>query len=278
MKYLETKHEKRSALITTVIVLLLILVLFISGPKYLDPPDEYGVMVNFGTSSTGSGEIQPTEPVKSEPEKQQDTPEQEVAEPVETTSAPDQAQEQVLTQDTEEALAVKKAEEAKTQKEAAEAKEKARQEQLRKEQEAKKAEIDKMFGGLNKSDGKESGGEGDDNTAGDKGQIDGNPYANSYYGNGSGDNGKGYGLGGRGNASFQKIKPDCDAEGKVVVEIVVDRSGKVIKATPGKRGTVADRCLWDAARKTALTHKWAPDSKAPEKQIGFVVVKFEVGQ
>ena len=277
MKYLETKHEKRSAIITAVIVLLLLLVLFISGPKYLDPPDEYGVMVNFGTSDTGSGDVQPTEPIKSEPVEQQETPE-EVVEEVEESSAPEATEEKVLTQDTEEAIAMKKAAEEKRRKEAAEAKEKARQEKIRKEQEAKKAKLDAMMGGLNKSDGKATGGEGDDNTGGDKGQIDGNPYANSYYGSGSGDGGKGYGLGGRGSATFQRIKPDCDAEGIVVVEIIVGRSGKVIKATPGKRGTVADRCLWDAAKRTALTHRWSADSKAPEKQIGFVVVKFEVGQ
>ena len=32
----------------------------------MDPPEEYGVAINFGNSPVGSGNIQPTEPIKSE--------------------------------------------------------------------------------------------------------------------------------------------------------------------------------------------------------------------
>jgi len=38
-----------------------------------------------------------------------------------------------------------------------------------------------LIGGINKSEGTASGGEGDDNKAGDKGQPDGDPYATSYF-------------------------------------------------------------------------------------------------
>jgi hypothetical protein len=37
-----------------------------------------------------------------------------------------------------------------------------------------------------KSNGKAKGGEGNDNIAGDKGSLNGDPYANSYYGSGMG--------------------------------------------------------------------------------------------
>ena len=118
-----------------------------------------------------------------------------------------------------------------------------------------------------------------DNTGGDKGQLDGKTYAPSYFGDpGSGNGGKGYGLNGRGSATYNKVIPDCQEEGRVVVEIHVDRSGKVIKAIPGKRGTTGDACLYQAAKETALSHRWKADSKAPATQIGWVKIDFSLGQ
>ena len=63
MKYLNTKHERNSAKITALIVLILLLLLFVVGPQYMDPPIEYGVSVNFGNSAVGSGNVQPDKPV-----------------------------------------------------------------------------------------------------------------------------------------------------------------------------------------------------------------------
>ncbi len=132
---------------------------------------------------------------------------------------------------------------------------------------------------VGKSDGTETGNEGDDDRAGDKGQIDGDPYAPSYFGQpGTGSGGVGYGLNGRGRPTKKKFVPDCDEEGRVVVEVHVDRGGRVVNAVPGKRGTTGAYCLYDAAKKTALSYKWPADSKAPSKQIGFVVVNFTVTQ
>ena len=63
MKYLETKHERNSAKITALIVVILLLLLFVVGPPYLDPPEEYGVAVNFGSTDFGSGNVQPKAPL-----------------------------------------------------------------------------------------------------------------------------------------------------------------------------------------------------------------------
>ena len=76
-----------------------------------------------------------------------------------------------------------------------------------------------------------------------------------------------------------KVRQECNEEGRVVVRITVDRSGKVIKAEPGVKGTTNTApCLLDPARKTALSHRWNTDSNAPTQQIGFVVVNFKLGQ
>ena len=305
MGYFKTKHQKHSARLTTLIMLLLILLLFIVGPGYMDPPLEYGVAVNFGTTDKGSGIIQPKKPLAS-----QSTPVSEpVVEPVKAAvpveSSEPAAAEEVLTAEDIESIAIKKAEaetaklkadsDAKEKAEAeatakaqadtkakADAEAKAEEERLKKEADLKakkKQELDALMGGIGSDDGTDIGSEGDDDTPGDKGQLNGNPYAPCYFGSpGSGNGGVGYGLNGRGRPSKSKVIPDCDEEGTVVVEIHVNQNGNVVKAIPGKRGTTGDICLYEAAKKTALTHKWPADSKAPAKQIGYVIVDFSVRQ
>lgn len=283
MKYLETKHERNSAKITTLIVVILVLLLFIVGPPYLEPPLEYGVAVNFGTSEFGSGEVQPTEPIKSEPQKVIEEPKVEASK-IETSSPSNTKAENVLTEENAEAIAIKKQKEAEAKALAeAERKEQLRkeaQERKRQEEADKKKKLDALIGGVSKSEGTQSGGEGPDSQAGDKGQLDGDPYAPSYFGgSGPGKGGVGYGLNGRGRPTRQIFKQDCNEYGLVVVKIEVDRSGKVVSAQPGERGTTNTHpCLLDPAKKIALSHKWPPDSNAPARQIGFVSINFDISQ
>ncbi|MGB5238686.1 MAG: energy transducer TonB, partial [Flavobacteriaceae bacterium] len=114
----------------------------------------------------------------------------------------------------------------------------------------------------------------------DKGDPDGDPYANTYYGSpGSGSGTEGYGLRGRSLGGSDKVEPTCDEQGIVVVEIIVNQNGKVIQATPGVKNTTnAAQCLLIAARETALTYYWNADPKAPNRQMGFVVVNFKLGE
>jgi len=297
MKYFETIHERNSARITALISVLIILLLFVVGTKYMDPPEEYGVAVNFGTTDFGSGDVQPTKPIKSEPreveEQPQETVKQQEQKQPEAAASKTKA-EDVLTENNDEAIAMKKQKEAdskakkiadakaKAQAEA-DAKAKAEADKIAKEQaekEAKKKKLDALIGGVSKSEGTETGGEGNDNKAGDKGQLDGDPYAASYFGEpGSGNGGVGYGLRGRGAPTKQVFRQDCNESGMVIVKIVVNRNGEVIEATPGVKGTTnTASCLLEPAKKIALSHKWRADSKAPTKQIGFVKVNFNLGQ
>ena len=295
MKFLETKHKRNSAKITTLIVVILLLLLFVVGPPYMDPPLEYGVAVNFGTSDVGSGEVQPLAPIKSEPKEVITEPVVKETKVEETKAEPkksEQPAEKVLTEDNSEAIAMKKQKEASDAKAKSEANAKAEVERVEKAREAaeakkrqeesdKKAKLDALIGGVKKSEGKTTGGEGDDGKPGDKGQLDGDPYAPSYFGQpgtGSGGSGTGYGLRGRGTPSNSKVVPECYEEGRVVVEIHVNRDGRVVNAIPGKKGTTGNICLYEAARKTALTYKWPADPKAPATQIGFVKIDFSVTQ
>jgi outer membrane biosynthesis protein TonB len=282
MKYFETKHERDSAKLTALITVILLLLLFVVGAPYMDPPEEYGISVNFGTTDFGSGTVQPLKPIKSEPLDINRPTEPEVSK-VEPTKAAE-AKEEVLTADNSEEIAIKKQKEAEAKAKAiADAKAKAEAERIAKEKrelEEKKKKLDALIGGVSKSEGTTTGGEGDDNKAGDKGQLDGDPYAPSYFGSGgSGSGGVGYGLNGRGSASYDTLKQDCNESGMVIVKIIVNRNGNVIEAEPGVRGTTnTAACLLEPAKKIALSHKWRPDPNAPTKQIGFVKVNFKLGQ
>ncbi len=292
MAFLDTRHKKKSFTLTTLLLSAVLLLLFYIGLTYLDPPIENGIAVNFGTMDFGSGPVQPMEKVRSEPKQVESQPVEQVqpAEPQEavTEEAP---VEKVLTSNDEESIKIKQQEEAKRKADEAAEKAKAEAERIarekreaeerqRQEQEAKKKNIDALIGGIGQSDGTTTGSEGNDNTPGDKGQPDGDPYATTYYGApGSGTGTGGYGLNGRSLVDSGKVRQECNEEGRVVVRITVDRSGKVIKAEPGVKGTTNNApCLLEPARKTAFMHKWNLDSNAPAQQIGFVVVNFKLGQ
>jgi len=320
MELLNTEHKRKSAILTTIIMGMILFLIFFFGLKYLDPPEEYGIAVNFGTSDVGSGNTQ-SEPAPSSaaPQEVEEVEQEQVEElveevqevqptPTEPVSAPTKA-EDVITNDNAESIKInkqkeakRKAEENKRRKEIAdqqraEQAERAKQvakikaEQARKQkaaaQAAKEAKekadkrkgIDNLLGGLNKGDNKGSGtggtgngGDGDDGKPGDKGSLDGTPYGNSYYGSGSGAGG--YGLNGRNLAKKgQGFKQKCNEYGKVVVRIVVDKSGKVVDARPGVKGTTNTApCLMAPAKKSAESFRWNADSSAPTKQIGFVIV------
>lgn len=282
MKYLETKHERNSARITALIALILLLLLFVVGPQYLDPPEEYGVAVNFGTTDFGSGNKPLSEPRKAVEEKvvEESQPEESKVEPTETTTKA----EEIMTEENAEAIAIKKQKEAeakaKAEAERIEREKREAEEKKRREDEEKKKKLDDLIGGVKNSDGNTDGGEGPDSQGGNKGQLDGDPYAPSYFGgSGPGKGGVGFGLGGRGRPSKRIYKQECNEYGLVVVRIEVNRQGKVIKAEPGIRGTTNTHpCLLEPAKKIALSHKWPADSDAPTKQIGFVSINFDVGQ
>ena len=307
MSLLDTRHKKKSFTLTTILLSVLLLLLFYLGLSYMEPPIENGITVNFGVMEFGMGEEQPKKKIRPKavqtPAVTDEAPvEEKVPEPVEEVkeAVPEEREsEELLTQENEEAILIKQKKEAEKRaeeaarkaKEEAERKEReeaerienerrAAEERKKQEQDAKKAELDALMGGLSTSEGEAEGGEGDDQLAGDKGNPDGDPYAATYYGSpGSGSGTGGYGLGGRSLQGGNKVEQKCNEEGRVVVRITVDRNGRVILAEPGVKGTTnTNPCLLEPAKATAMSYRWNADSKAPAKQIGFVVVNFKLGE
>jgi outer membrane biosynthesis protein TonB len=275
---LDTDHKRKSALLTSLVMSLLVVSLFFFGLTYLDPPEEFGIALNFGTSEVGMGKIQPTEPLRAA---SQEIVKQEAVKEQVTQKAPKVAEE-VLTQNTEDAIVIKKQLEAKKKADEVARKERAQQEAIAKQQAEeleKRKKLDALIGGVSNSNGTATGGQGDDNTAGDKGKITGDPNANGYYGNGGSGGGGDYQLGNRKPISRPKPNYICDEEGLVVVSIEVNVYGKVIHATPGIKGsTNTAACLLSQAKEAALKTTWQPDSNAPSKQIGVIRYRFSLSQ
>ena len=284
MKMLDTPHKKKSAGLTAVIGVLLLILFFLLGLTYYDPPISYGMEVNFGTLAEGSGKVQPQKKVQAiekVEEKVVEVEEKVESEPPKQIT--EESVKEVLTEEKSTVVVPEKKESSEVVKTLTEKLESEAQdepvEEKPKVSEATKSVVSSLL--KNKAEkGEEIEGEGDDAVQGDKGKIEGNPYSSSYYNNfGLGGKGKGYGLNGRNLQSNGKVVQDCNKEGTVVVRITVNNQGEVIQAEPGVKGsTNTHPCLLEPARKTALLHKWFPDGKAPAEQIGFVVIQFKLGE
>lgn len=319
MPYFDTKHKRKSATLTTIIAVLILLLIFNFGLRYLDPPEEFGIAVNFGTTDFGSGNVQPKEALKpaiaeaeAQPVEEEEVIEEEetLPEEVEASEPVEESSEEVITQNNEEAIAIKKREEAKRVEDAKKLEEERKEEAIRKKKAAekkaaeekaaeerrkieaeqqriakkkqeeaeKRKKLDALVGGIGNDDGKADGGDGNDNQAGDKGSKNGDPNASGFYGTGGGvGTGGNYQLGNRKAMTMPKPTYDCNEQGKVVVGISVDQTGRVIAADPGKKGTTnSAACLLRRAKEAALKTKFNSDSNAPSKQMGFIIYNFSL--
>lgn len=265
MKFLQTENEKKSFTITSLVFVLLFLLFFLYKFTSItvEPPVMGGeIAINFGTTEKGKGPVQPTKPIESAPQP-------------EVAPKPVKAEEQVVTQKTTAAPVVKTTDQPKV------SKEEAKPVKVAPKPTPSKSTNDALASIINGPASKGSeGGQGDSDQAGDAGKITGDMYASSTFGSGRGQGageGASWGLNGRSLASRGQVVPNCNEQGTVVLQIRVDRSGRVVAANHTKGTTNSAKCLTDAALATAKTFRWKPDNNAPEIQIGFIVINFKVG-
>ncbi len=160
-------------------------------------------------------------------------------------------------------------------------------EKKKKEEEARKissinARAKSAFGGggQTNNDSKNTG-QGVTYGPGNQGSPDGTPGANQFgqgggFGNGTG-NGPSFSLSGRSALSLPKPEFPGNEAGIVVVEITVNKFGKVTEALPGVKGSkTINYNLLQAARKAALSASFNPDDKAPEFQKGTITYHFKL--
>ena len=280
--------EKKKGIIGTSILhialLILLIVVAFTPPK--PPETEEGILVNFGTDETGIGMIEPSPPPVQE----------EASVPPPKTAPKVQTEEPLLTQNNEEAPEVKKvdpeAEKRRLEKIEADRKLKEQLEVERKKKEAEEAErkrieaeqkrqadiMNKTRDALanSKNAGTTSKSEGEAGGTGNQGVPTGSVDSkNRGDGSGLGNQGISYDLQGRGFQSLPAPKYDYQGEGRVVVEVSVDRSGKVIQAIPGSKGsTTLDEYLLRVAKEAALKARFDPKSDAPAIQKGTITYNF----
>lgn len=298
MSFTVSSDQKKSLTLSVLIYAVLLLILFFIRfwpPANLDEltggGGGGGVTINFGDSELGSGANYKSEVLEVKNHSRQ----------IPTKSTPDEA---ILSQEntTEESVVIPQKE--KTKKNAVVVKEEPKPVVVKpKISNNTNDALSSILKGSNK------GGDGDDKTAGNKGKVNGSLSSNGYYGtggsgggtgggngtgngtgtgsgsgsgsgsgNGSGSgSGSGYSLGNRKAISKPVPKYTCNEQGKVVVEVSVDRNGRTTNAIAGVKGTTnTARCLLDQARIAAMNTRWDASDSAPEKQVGKIIYNFNL--
>ena len=278
----DSPHKKKSASITFIVALLLIILFFGLGLTYYDPPIDYGMEINFGNTVQNSGNIK---------EQNHELNNLDVIEE-------DQSSVKPTTKSNTEINASMKSKSVLTERKSSVSipkKESLKKRNQKKVKEGKKTEkltikkeipkVSKTTKNivsnlLNKKKQVNDNQPNNSQSLVNKNSSNQSAYSSTYYNSSiSGSDIKSYGLNGRSLQSKGKVMQECNEKGLVVVRISVNRKGEVVTAEPGVKGTTNTHpCLLNPAKKTAQLHKWFPDNEAPELQFGFVVIQFKLGE
>lgn len=125
---------------------------------------------------------------------------------------------------------------------------------------------------------KEPSSQGNTEDTGDQGKDNGLKGIDRYEGNGGSGGGPSYDLGGRGAKSISTPSRDFSEEGKVVVDIWVDKEGRVQRAEIGKGTTIANSSMLNSAKTAALNSIFNKDDKATDLQKGTITYTFIIRQ
>ncbi len=278
----DSPHKKKSASITFIVALLLIILFFGLGLTYYDPPIDYGMEINFGNTVQNSGNIK---------EQNHELNNLDVIEE-------DQSSVKPATKSNTEINASMKSKSVLTERKSSvsiskkESLKKRNQKKVKKGKKIEKLTIKKdipkvskttkniVSNLLNKKKQVNDNQPNNSQSLVNKNSRNQSAYSSTYYNSSiSGSDIKSYGLNGRSLQSKGKVLQECNEQGLVVVRISVNRKGEVVTAEPGVKGTTNTHpCLLNPAKKTAQLHKWFPDNEAPELQFGFVVIQFKLGE
>jgi outer membrane biosynthesis protein TonB len=213
---------------------LLLIFLFAGFTTYLPPPAEKGILVNFGDVPDAGGDQEPMFNVN-KTVKANSKPAHPQEEKIKT-------KESTLTQDFEDAPAIKK--EVKPKKKEIKPKEIVKPETSKKT-ETKTEEVKEVKPVVNanalyqgrKQNTTYKGSEGIGNGEGNMGSLAGSESATNRSLDGGSGGAASFSLEGRNSLDLPKPLNNLQKEGRVVVEIKVDRAGNVIGAIPGVKGS-----------------------------------------
>lgn len=295
-------ESQRSGIIYTVLIhaCILLFLLMLTLSTDIPPTSTEGLLVDFGYSETGKGEEEPSA-VYSKNDNLYKPPVQ-VSQKATSTAQPqiksgDIKEEDLLTQDQEPTIALrskkveKKIVEKKTPDPAIELEKKRKQEEiaqqkLEEQNLQKKMKEEQMIGNINSrvknafgggltDNGSTSQGEGNTYGPGNQGDPNGQPGVKRYGPGGGTGNNISYNLSGRQARFLPKPAYPGNEGGIVVVEVTVDKLGKVSAARAGIFGsTSSDPDLLEAATKAARAAKFNVDDNAPAFQKGTITYHF----
>jgi len=246
-------------------LLLLLMYSFLTTP---DPPltGGEGMVVNLGYVDESTGEIQPmSENISIDPV------------PVTTPPTPSPQEENILTQQDEETESINI-----TEKPVKDVKMQDKQPEVKEEKPVVEKTPDPRALYKGKTNGSTSQGTSDRGT-GDQGSPDGDPNSKNYglSGTGSSQGGGGKGPGWKLENRKPKALPEPEyniqEEGKVAVEITVDKYGNVTNAKAGVKGsTTTNAYLLGRAKKAALSAKFNASPTGLEEQKGIIIYDFQL--
>ncbi|MBM3435521.1 MAG: TonB family protein [Bacteroidetes bacterium] len=256
---MEMKTDKLKGLIGTLVFhgIILLILFLLSFTTKLPLPGEEGVEVNLGYSDEGTGEIQPYKPAEQESSPQYSNP-----------ATDQEKEEEIVTQDTEETSIVEKKKEKEKKPEVPAKKEPVKEEP--------KVNPDALYKGKSKTTS-EGGSEGITGKEGDQGNPNGTSDSDNYQGQGGSGDGLSYSLTGRSPKYLPKPSRTFDENGTVVVQIDVDKYGKVVKAIAIDKGSnTTNSTLRSLAEQAARQAIFNANPNAAEVQRGTITYHFVV--
>jgi colicin import membrane protein len=256
----ETKKDKYKGIIGTVLFHagLVILLLFLGFTTSLPLPGEGGVEVNLGYSDEGQGDIQPETPPALEEE-------------VSSGPLTEDTEKDIATQDTEESTIIEKPKKESSKEKPVEKVE--TKKTIKEEPKVNEAALYK--GKSSKSTG--SSGEGITQSPGDQGKPNGTPDSDNYSGTGGSGGGLSFSLAGRSPKYLPKPSSNFKENGTVVVQIDVDKYGKVVKALAIDKGSnTTNATLRNLAEQAAKLAIFNANTDAAEVQRGTITYHFVV--
>lgn len=265
----------RRGLIGTIAFHVILLLLFIlSGFRTPLPlPGEAGILVNFGDIDLAAGNEEPriNEEIVTPPKQEE----------IEETVEEILDEEPILTQEVEDApemVAVKKPEKKPEKEKKPVEKKTEPTPKVEKPIVEEKPQVNTaaLYSGK-KENTTYTGSQGNASGTGNQGTPTGSVNATDYgLGGGSG-NRPGFFLDGRNSVSLPTPRSDSQKEGKIVVQIKVNRAGEVVEAVPGIKGsTTLDTYLLGVAKKAALSSKFDSKADAAFYQTGSITYIFRV--
>jgi len=266
--------ERQYGIVSSVILhsILLLIMIFTYISLSRPSPSEGGILINFGDTESAFGLEEPALNNQVQP-----------ASAASAASRPSETEDGMLTQDFEEAPVVKKPDAVKkTPVKKPEVKQPAKPAPVTTTSTETKAPVvnkralysSKTSSGQSTTESGSS--EGIYKGTGNMGSPTGSTESENYT-QGLGGEGIGFDLTGRSPLHLPKPAFNIQKEGIVVVEITVDRSGKVISATPGVKGsTLVDNTLYASAKKAALESRFNVNNGSPERQIGKITYHFKL--